>query len=172
MKRQKDLGLTLLEVMIAIGIFGILMLAITMMLRAEIGLFNTENVQNQNEQRARVAISSVVDQVRLNGYVYYSPGSDGYDNGFYTREPGNEKCLVNLNPDPGGDHSTTEMLYYPQDARLWYKDADSGNSYLLAELITTLEVEEVTPNLARIRVEAGNYASDIAFELVTWVRMY
>lgn len=170
MRKKKNLGFTLLEVMIAIGIFGILMLAITMMLRAEIGLFNTENTQNQNEQRARVAISHALDQVRFNGYVYYSPGSEGYDSGFYTREPGKEKCLLNLNPNPGSTHSGTEMLYYPDDAELWYKA--NNNSYLIADSITTLEVDEVTPNLARIRVVAGNPDSDVSFELVIWARMY
>ncbi len=172
MKRKNDRGLTILEVMMAIGIFGILMLSITMMLRAEIGLFNTENVQNQNEQSARVGLSQVVDQVRLNGYVYYDPGDAGYNSGFYTREPGNQKCLVNLNPEPGGDHSTTEMFYDPQEAALWFQDTASGQSYLITDQLTTLEVEEVTPYLARIRVVAGNPASDVAFELVTWVRMY
>ena len=128
MTRRKELGFTLLEIMIAIAIFGILMLAITQMLRAEIGLFNAENIQNQNEQRARVALTNALDQVRLNGYVYYSNGTDGYDNGFYTREPGNEKCLLNLNPNPGSSHSETEMLYYPEDGELWYRS--EGNIYL------------------------------------------
>lgn len=170
MKNKTNDGFTLLEVMIAIGIFGIIMLAITMMLRAEIGLFNSENLQNQNEQRARVALSNSLDQVRLNGYVYYSPGSDGYDSGFYTREPGEEKCLLNLNPNPANNHSETEMLYYPAEAELWFQTSDS--SYLVADRITTLEVVEVTPNLARIRVVAGNPDSDMSFELVTWARMY
>ena len=170
MRRDKELGLTILEVMFAIGIFSILMLAITMMLRAEIGLFNTENVQNQNEQRARVAMSTVLDQVRLNGYVYYSLGNNGYDNGFYTREPGEEKCLLNLNPDPAGIHANTEMLYYPQNEQLWFHS--SGSSNLIADNITTLEVVQVIPSLARIRVVAGKPVSGVSFELVTWARMY
>ena len=169
MRRKKDLGFTLLEVMIAIGIFGILMLAITHMLRAEIGLFNAENIQNQNEQRARVALSHAVDQVRLNRNVFYSPGSGGYDNGIYTREPGNERCLLNVNPDPGRNHSGTETIYYPDDAKLWYRS--DNKRYVVADKITTLEIQEVTPYLARIRVVAGDPSDDAYFELVTWVRM-
>lgn len=169
MSRKENLGFTLLEVMIAIGIFGILMLAVTHMLRAEIGLFNAENIQNQNEQRARVVLSHALDQVRLNRNVYYSEGSGGYDNGIYTREPGNERCLLNLNPDPGRTHSGTETLYYPEDDQLWYRSG--GNRYMVADKITTLEVQEVNPYLTRIRVVAGDPGSDSSFELVTWARM-
>jgi len=178
MRRFKDKGFTILEVMIALGIFSILMYTIALMMRAEIGLFNTENMQNQNEQKARTALNIVLDQVRLHGYVVLDSEGE-FDQGFYSNDPelesdGQPKCILNLNPDSGESHANTEVFYYPDQDELLFRKIGSLNEYLVADNITALEVEEIdgTTRLARIRVVAGDPASDISFELVTWVRLY
>lgn len=168
---KKEQGFTILELMIAIGIFSILMFTIAQMLRAEIGFFQAENLQNQNEQRARTAINHVLDQVRLYGYVTYV-GDGGYDDGLYSEDPAGTKCLVNLNPSSQDKQDEAEMFYLPEKDELWYNEATSGKTYLIADQITALEIEGVTSHLARIRVVAGDPDSDWAFELVTWGRLY
>lgn len=171
MRRERSKGFTLLEVMIAVGIFSILMFLIAQMMRAEIGLFNTENKQNQNEQKARTAINHVLDQVRLNGYVTFI-GDGEYNNGFYSADPLGTKCLVNLNPDSSESKDEAEMYYLPVKDELWLNDMDKNKAYLLSDNITTLEVQAVNSHLARIRVVAGDPASDLSFELVIWGRLY
>lgn len=175
--RKKSNGFTILEVMIALGIFSILMLAIALMLRTEIGFFNAEELQNRNEQKARTVINHTLDQVRLHGYVIFRNGES--DSGFYSLDPdlesdGEPKCLVNLNPDPGGRHFNTEMFYYPDKDELWFRDIATGQRNLIADKITTLEVQEIAgaSRLARIRVVAGDPASGLSYELVTWTRLY
>lgn len=165
-----DKGFTLLEVMIAIGIFSILILSIASMMRAEIRLFNNENHQNQNEQKARTAMSHVLDQVRLNGYVSFV-GNGGHDNGLYSFDPEGTKCLLNLNPEQE-NQAEAEMFYLPEKDELWYNDKTKEKTYLLLEHITTLEIQHVTAHLIRIRVVAGQPESDQAFEIVTWARLY
>lgn len=169
MKRKNDGGFTLLEVMVAVGIFGIMMLAISQMMRAEISLFNSENNQNQYEQKARTAMNQILDQVRLNGYVTFV-GDGGYDDGFYAADPAGTKCLLNVNPDPGERFSGNAMYYDPDKAELWFQE--DNKQYLIADDLTILEVQGVTAHLAMIRVVAGDPASDTSFELITWARLY
>lgn len=171
-QRGSSNGFTLLEVMIAIGILGILMLAVSQMMCLEIGIFNVENKQNEIEEKARIVMNYVLDQIRLNGYVYYYPG-DGYNAGIYSNDPDTGvRCLLNINPDPGGGASSSEMFYDPDRDELWYRDTFTENTYLIADNISVLDIQAVTPHLARIRVVAAKPATDIAFELVTWARLY
>ncbi|NLI91831.1 MAG: prepilin-type N-terminal cleavage/methylation domain-containing protein [Peptococcaceae bacterium] len=170
MRRDKENGFTLLEVMIAVGLFSILMFSIAQMMRAEIGLFNSENNTNQNEQKARTALNHVLDEIRLYGYVTYI-GDGGNDDGFYSQDPEGTKCLVNLNPS-SANQSLAELYYLPDKDELWYNDLAHARTYLVTDHITTLEIQGVTAHLARIRVVAGEPASDSSFELVTWGRLY
>jgi prepilin-type N-terminal cleavage/methylation domain-containing protein len=170
MRKEIRNGFTLLEVMIAIAIFSILMFLIAQMMRAEISLFNTENLQNKNEQKARTAMNHVLDQIRLNPYVRYA--DNGANNsGFYSMDPEETKCLVNLNPD-ASSKDDAEMYYLPDRDQLWFNDYTRDKSFVLVDDITTLEIQAVTTHLARIRVVAGDSSSDLAFELVTWGRLY
>jgi len=170
MRTEKQNGFTLLEVMIAVGIFSVLMFSIATMMRAEIGLFNIENHQNQNEQKARTALNHVLDQVRLYGYVTYLD-KGGTDDGLYSIDPDGTKCLLNLDPAVES-RDQAEMFYLPDKDELWYNDQAQRKTYLLIDQITTLEIQAVTAHLIRIRVVAGNPGSDTAFELVTWGRLY
>jgi len=173
MRRIRDNGFTLLEVMIALGIFSILMMMIAVMMRAEIGFFNTENKQNQNEQKARMAMNHVLDQVRLNSFVVFNNPA-GFDQGLYSNDPDLEEplCLLNLNPNPAGDLENTEMYYTPDTDKLWLRN-EEGKKYVLVEDISILEIEQVgTSRLVRVRVVAGDPASDLSFELVSWIRLF
>lgn len=169
--RRKDKGFTLLEVMIAVGIFSILMFTVAQMMRAEIGFFQAENLQNKNEQKARTALNHVLDQVRLYGYVIYVEDG-GYDDGLYSQDPEGIKCLVNLNPGSIKNQKDAEIYYLPKKNELWYNEPTVGKAYLIADHITTLEIQGVSTHLARIRVVAGDPDSDLSFELVTWGRLY
>lgn len=169
--KSREKGFTLLEVMIALGIFGVLMLAVVQMMRMEIWLFDSEDKQNQIEVQARMAMNNVLDQVRLHGYVYYGAG-DGYDEGLYSDDPDLEqKCLLNLNPDPAAVYDDIQMYYLADEDQLWYRDS-SGSTYIIADQITVLEIHPENDHLVRIRVGAGEPSSDYYFELVTWGRLY
>ncbi|MFA6809298.1 MAG: hypothetical protein WCR27_09945, partial [Eubacteriales bacterium] len=144
--------------------------SVAQLMKSEIHLFNAETKQNIVEENARTAMNSVLDQFRLYGYVYYLSTSE-YDNGLYSNDPVNgNTCILNLNPDPEGDQDSTQMYYLPDEDELWYRDTDTGNTYLITGNITTLEIQPVTSHLARINIVSEK--SDYSFQLVTWARLY
>ena len=64
------------------------------------------------------------------------------------------------------------MYYLPAKKELWYNEPTADKAYLIADQITTLEIQGVSTHLARIRVVAGDPDSDLSFELVTWGRLF
>lgn len=177
---KKDKGFTLLEVMIAIVIFGFLMTMVSQLMRSEIRMFNTASQQSEIEHKARTAMVHIMDEIRLNRYTYYSPGSGSYDAGVYTSEPGQPtKCLIDVNPNPivlTGDISALPAetkIYYDSIAKqLWYRDTDTDTVHLIADKIDSLEILPVTEHLLQIHLKAGDTQGDLDHELLTWVRLY
>ena len=175
MRVKNDQGMTLLEVMIAIGIFGIMMLVISQMLRAEIRLFNNEETANRYEQKARVAMNQVLNQIRIYGSVSLRGNGGSYDDGLYS----GTACLLNLKPnpgsDPGGAAAEAEMYYLPDKGELWYRQPGGARiEFVIADHIKALEIKADggSSRLVRIRIRAGGADPTEEFDLVTWARLY
>lgn len=177
---KRDKGFTLLEVMIAIVIFGFLMAIVSQLMRSEIRMFNTASHQNEIEHKARTAMVHILDEIRLNRYTYYSPGTGSYDAGVYTSEPGQPtKCLIDINPNPvvqTGDSSALPAetkIYYDSIAKqLWYRDTETDTVHLIADKIDSIAILPVTEHLLQIYLKAGDDSGDSEHELLTWVRLY
>lgn len=177
---KRDKGFTLIEVMIAIAIFGFLMAMIAQVMRGEIRNFDNANRQSEIEYKARTAIVQMMDEIRLNRFTYYSSGSDTYDLGVYTKEPGQPtKCLIDIYPDPtvfSGDISALPngtKIYFNYNAReLWYRDTGSNSVHLIADDISSVTIVPITEHLVQIYIKAIDDSGDSNHELLTWVRMY
>lgn len=179
---KRDKGFTILEVMIAIAIFGFLMTMIAQIMRGEIRMFNNASRQSEIEHKARTAIVQMMDEIRLNRFTYYSSGSgsDSYDQGVYTTEPGQPtNCLIDIKPNPTvltGNISALPSgtkIYYDYDAKkLWYRDTGSNSVHLIADEINSVTIDSVTEHLVRIYLEAKDDSGDFNHELLTWVRLY
>ncbi|MHB1653747.1 MAG: PulJ/GspJ family protein [Desulfitobacteriaceae bacterium] len=185
-------GFTLLEVMIAISIFGLLMLYVTQFMKLEIGTFNTAAKESALEQKARIAVMHVLDEERLHSYTFYQtgPSQDGSDGrGIYRTDytdPMNpvSVCLVDLQP-PG--NSPKADIYYDNteeaqgNGKLYYQVPRQGNpsildKYLIADSISLFTIEPVNNDrhLGKIHIKVGKTSTNNPqpYELITWVRLY
>jgi prepilin-type N-terminal cleavage/methylation domain-containing protein len=180
MNRERAKGFTLLEVMIAIAILGILLMLVSQVMNGEIRMYGTASRQNEIEQKARTAMVRVMDEIKLNRFVYYSAGTDGYDSGVYNDEPDQPVyCLIDQRPKAGvlsGNlnllPSGTKIYYDYNTKQLWYRDATE--IHLIADEIQTFELvkETGTDHLLKIHIKAADPSSGAEQELLTWIRMY
>lgn len=178
--KKRDKGFTILEIMIAIAIFGFLMTMIAQIMRGEIRIFNNASKQNEIEHNARTALVQMMDEIRLNRYLYYSPGTGSYDQGVYIKELGQPtKCLIDINPNPtvlSGNISAlpegTKIFYDYNAKQLWYRDTDMNTVHLIADEINFVNITPVTEHLVQIHLEAKDDSGDLNHELLTWVRLY
>lgn len=169
-------GFTLLELMIAISIFGFLMFSITQLMRQEIRMFRAATHQNEVQQKARTAMMHILDEIRLQPYTYYTSGADSgvyyYDEG----QPGNIKCLLDVNPTNLSNLPTGTKLYYDTlNHSLWFRDILNNATYLISDEIYTVnvtQVDETDRHFVQIDLVAGDPNTPQTFELMTWVRLY
>lgn len=170
-------GFTLLELMIAVAIFGFLMLLISQLMRSEIRNFNAGSTQNEIEQKARTAMMQLLDDINRHPYTYYfSATPPATDSGiYYTLPQGTVTCLIdvsptNLNSLPAG----TELYYDVPQHSLWFRDNTKNTTYLVSDEIYTLTITPVDADehLAQIDLVAGDPNTPQTFELLTWVRLY
>ena len=176
---KRDKGFTLLELMMAIAIFGVLMAMISQIMGREIRIFNNASRQSEIEHKARVAIVQMMDEIRLNRFTYYSSGSapDYYDKGVYTSETG--ECLIDIYPKPevltgnfGALPDGTKIFYDYDHKELWYRDTSSNSVHLIADEINSVTISPVTQHLVQIYLEAKDDSGKLSQELLTWVRLY
>lgn len=176
-KQKRSSGFTLLEVMIAIAIFGFLMLYVSQFMRSEIHVFNSVSRQNDIEQKARVATMHILDEVRLNNFTFFDDGQASREPGIYRytdQTKTNITCLVNLRPSsPQPD----AKIFYDYNAlknegELWYQK--DGFKYLIADEIAQLSITQDPRDihLVKIDITVGGQDSSNPYELVTWVRLY
>lgn len=167
---KKDKGFTILEVMIAIVIFGFLMTMVAQVMNGEIRILNTVSRQSEIEQKARTAMVHILDEIKLNRYTYYTAGSGGYDEGVYTQEPGQpRRALINLNPSEG---TQGVIFYFSGTKELWYVDPDTSSEHLIADNIAAIDIFPETSRLLRIHVKASDPTGGAEYELLTWSRTY
>lgn len=177
-------GFTLLEVMIAVSIFGFLMLYVSQFMRLEIRIFDKATREDNLEQAARFAMMHTVDQIRVTPNPTLKLGPD--DAGIYYTSDSVETCKINLKPtNVGGLPDGT--IYYDEDERKLMLKKETDN-YLIADHIEWIrfELDGSGSRLMKINILAKNYDpsnpndSDDpndpkflavnAFQLITWVR--
>lgn len=172
-------GFTLIEVMIAILIFGFLLLYASQFMRSEIHVFETASGQNEVDQKARVAMMHILDEIRLNNLTFYK--STSTSQGIYryagvaeaTATPKNEIgsiCLIfiNLQPSSTIQSSSAKVFFDKAKGQLWYQN--KGSKYLIADEISKLSIEEDS-SLAKIDIIVGGNNGSQPYEILTWVRL-
>lgn len=185
-RARQSSGYTLIELMIAISIFSLLMIYVAQLMRTEIRSFNEGLRQNEVEQKARVAMMQVLDEIRLHAYTYYSYGSGTNpgpqvtaDSGVYYYDPENNgaiTCLIDVNPANPSILPYGTVIYYDETEReLWYRDQETGAQYLISDEIYSFSIKAVYPNdvhFAEVYIQAGDPDTAASYELLTWVRLY
>jgi len=178
-------GFTFLEVMIAVSIFGFLMLYVSQFMRLEIGLFDKTTREDNLEQAARFAMLHTIDQIRKTPNPTLKSGENNA--GVYYTSNLVEKCIINLSPSDV-EGLPDETIYYDEvERKLMLKKDDSR--YLIAEHIQWIKFElegDSTSRLLKIDILAKNFdpsnpndSGNVgdprflainAFQLITWVR--
>ena len=178
MMKDKQSGLTMLEVMMAIAIFGFLMLYTSQLMSQEIRLFNSALKENEVQQKARTAMMHVLDEIRLHAFTFYFRSGQATDSGVYyndTNNNGSVTALVVPSPaDP--DNLPSGSIYWDAGSqRLWFKRYNTQR-YLIADQISTFSITEESPpanqHLIKIEITAGDPSSSEFYRLVTWARLY
>lgn len=184
-------GFTLLEVVIAIMIFGFLLTYVTQLMNSQLKFYKTAIQKNEVEQTVRTVTTKIVDQIRFSPKTYYSynqgqkPGSQSpspSNAGIYSANPitPDFSCLVNTDPDLNLINSTSYpkgIIYLDKTKTPWelrYKQ-DTGQSVLLADGITAFALTPVASsanNLVKIEIIATNSTNTNSYRLVTWVGLY
>lgn len=181
-------GFTLLELMIAVSIFGFLMLFVSQMMRSEIRLYNNASKQNSLSHNARSAMMHILDEMRLVPNKSYSYGDvprdsvthKGNNSGvyFYSATSANI-CLINENPSvnlatgkpapPDG----TVIFFDKQTNKLWYRD-ENDIDHLISDQIKSLVLtrDEISPRLIKIVLIAEDSSINKTYELVSYMRLY
>lgn len=188
-ERSKDKGFTLIEVMIAIAIFGFLMLYVSQLMRGEIRLLNSATQQSNLEQNARVTMMHILDEIRLHKATYY----DAYevkDDGtgspnivrIYYRNPDSSKledmkiCLLDIEPDMENLKAGTGIYYDSGKHEVWYRDTSQTPpaNYRISESIESITITPADQygHLIKISLKAKSPRSTDSFDLVTWARLY
>ncbi|MCB8817981.1 PilW family protein [Desulfosporosinus shakirovi] len=184
----KNSGFTLLELMIAITIFGFLMLYVSQLMRSEIRLYNNASKQNDLDHNARSAMMHILDEMRLVPNKTYSYGDNprdsttkkGYNSGVYIySSTSTNYCLINENPaidsltgkpsPPDG----TVIFFDKQNHKLWYRDGNRKD-HLISDQIKSLILtqDEISPRLVKIVLVAEDTSINRTYELVSYMRLY
>lgn len=182
--RNNTQGFTLIEVMIAISIFGLLLLYASQFMRSEIHGFESTSRQNELEQKARIAMMHILDEVRLNNRTFYkSTSSISQEIRLYanvtkaTATPKDETgsaslIFINTQTTAIVQSPTAKVFFDQMKGELWYQK-DSVNRYLIADEIWKLSIvqDSSLASLVKIDIIAGGNNGSQSFELQTWVRL-
>lgn len=176
-------GFTLIEVMLAISIFGLLLLYASQFMRSEINVFRSVSRQNEVEQKARSSMMHILDEVRLNNFTFYKATSN--NQGIYryadavsaaTTNELNSTCLIFINLQPSSDPppSSVKVLFDYENAegKLWY--LNNGSKYLIADEISKISMisDGRDSHLVKIDITAGGQNGSKPYELLSWIRLY
>lgn len=191
---QPKNGFTLLEVMIAVSIFGFLMLYVTQFMKLQIGTYNQASKENDIEQKARIAVMHILDEARLNSYTFYQKDASENDGpGIYRTDPDTHvtTCLVDFDSKARLDVNASPKaeIYYDGteesqgNGKLYYQTA-SFDKYLIADSIIAFSIvpeplSDDNSSLMKIDIKVGLPAGSSGgvyvpqpYELVTWVRLF
>lgn len=176
MSRRSEHGFTVLEMAITLTIFGFLMLYVSQLMTSQIRLFDTATRQIKMEQKARVSMMHILDEIRLHKSTYYLPGPVG-EGVYYLKPnptgPDEPYCLIDINPDLSSSPPGTGIYLDRGNHNLWFRDTDNS-SYLISDDIESIEMDPVTDtdHLIRINIIAKNQRTNETYQLLTWSRLY
>lgn len=175
-------GFTLLEVMIAIAIFGLIMLYVSQLMSQQFRLFNSASRQNDLEHNTRSAMMHIIDELRLH-HSKWIAGSPP-DNVRVFGETTSEFCLI-CTDQSGSVSPTTDIysfsgsdpysgyliiIYFDRTRNeLWYQEPTQRQ--LISDQIISLEL---TPSAGILDIEliaVDNIDPTITFTLVSSIRL-
>lgn len=168
---------TLLEVMIAMSIFGFLMVYVAQFTRSEIQIFESVSRQNNVEQKARSSMMHILDEIRLNQFVFFEP--DPAKKGIYRNNDAStttSTCLIDITPRSDLVNPLSAEVFLANN-QLWYRSPSlPGNpQFLIADEIMTLSItpDPSDPHLIEIYINSGDSSKKSQpFKLRTWIRLY
>ena len=183
--RNSTQAFTLLEVMITISIFGLLMLYASQFMRSEVNVFQSVSRQNEVEQKARIAMMHIVDEVRLTNLTFYKSTSN--NQGIYRyanaaaaalRDETDSTSLIFIKlPSSSDSPPSSAKVFFDYDnsegeGTLWY--IKNGFQYLIADEISQLSIipDATDEHLVKIDIIVGGKNRSRPYELLTWVRLY
>ncbi|AFM42324.1 prepilin-type N-terminal cleavage/methylation domain-containing protein [Desulfosporosinus acidiphilus SJ4] len=191
MKRQGTIqnstrGFTLLEVMIALSIFSLLLLYASQFMHSEISGYNSASKQNELEQKERIAMMQLLDELRLNCYTYFK--STSTNQGIYQyanaaaaaseSQGDNDPCLIFIQtPDSEDQPPPSTKIFFEYDqskaaGSLWYLK-DEFNKYLIADDIAQINLtsDAHDERMVKINITVGGHNDSQPYELMTWARL-
>ncbi len=191
-------GYTLIEVMIAVAIFGFLMLYVSQFMNMEIQLFSRVSKQNDLDHNTRSAMMHIIDELRLHP-------SKTYFSEFSSDEAGNKTqissrvyssssasstgriCLIyadqayKLVPDPNPSilkpslpDETPIVIYLDNKHQLWYRDIFKplNPDQLISDKIQSVSLIPISDRLIEIDVIAEDKSINYTYKLVSYMRLY
>lgn len=174
--KKNEQAFTLLEVMIAVSIFGLLLLYASQFMLAEIRTLDSASRQNEVQQKARIVLMQLVDEVRLD-LTFYKATAD--DQSIYRykdeaaasiKDETDSTCLiyVSVQAEAATPPPEAEIFFDNIGGKLWY--IRDGTQYLIADQIAHLSIEGTSSQVKIHIIIDGNNGSE-PYELLTWVRL-
>jgi prepilin-type N-terminal cleavage/methylation domain-containing protein len=192
-------GFTLIELTMAIAIFGFILLAMTQVIHQEVDQYNQFNRQEILEQDARTALQVIFDQMWIHSFKYfpvdqsyYDPPTQPYalptDTGIYCIDQNDTTkkiCLLDIQPSNGMLNglitNTSYVLSYDlTNKTLTYHDSQGFNHVIAADITNLTITQEGSYDtdaqgyedyhLVKITIDTGNSYGQ-SFELQSLVRL-
>ncbi|MDP3045402.1 MAG: type II secretion system protein [Bacillota bacterium] len=138
-RNQGAKGFTLLELMIALGIFAIVLVIITSVLGGQLRLFGDSNEERRNLHEARLAMEAVVDELE-------AAREDGYKLDLV----GDTISGVKLDPDP---ESVPLVSTADASARIYLDDNELIKNGQLVSRNVSLRFSPMTQDDVDLRIE-------------------
>lgn len=192
-KGNRKSGFTLLEVMIAIAIFGLIMLYVSQLMNQQFRLFNSASKQNDLEHNTRSAMMHIIDELRFHHsktlIITGSPPEESI-RVFGSETVGTETtrlCLICVEPidqlitdsltgiqsfpEDDDEFSTPIIIYFDRSNRkLWYQDQVNNQHQLISDQIKSLDLSQAA-GLLNIELVAEDTSINETFKLVSSIRL-
>ncbi len=188
-------GFTLIEVMIAVAIFGFLMLYVSQFMQMELQLFNRVSKQNDLDHNARSAMMHIIDEMRLHpNKTYFSElspdGATQISSRVYSSSspPLTGRIILvyadqayKLLPDPDPlihkptlSDETPIVIYLDDKRQLWYRDITNplNPDQLISDKIQSVSLIPISNRLIEIDVIAEDVSINYTYKLVSYMRLY
>lgn len=161
MKNNK--GFTLIEVMIVIGLIGVMLLAMSTILNDNIYRFTKNTNYYKYKLDGRYAMTKVVNEIKKNY-------NTSFDSGKILSST--SATLVNSNKN---DLTGTLCFYYEADkygVGDGYGEIRDSSGSVIARNIKDFTITSETANLVKVTVKTGKENSSRIFQLITYIRLY